>query len=570
MAKKNETKIRKMSWWWRTWRAWSVFRLLIWTIWVIYRERQRVVRARARGRYDVHPNVEVLIKVLVAFRETAVKLGVLMIKMGQFLSARADLLPERALEVLAGLQDEVPPEPFEHVVSVIEAELGRPVEEIFSVLERKCTAAASLGQVHKAVLAGSGETVAVKIQRTHMDQLVQGDLSTIRFVIWLITRFVNTGDVVDLMGFYHEFRRTVFEEIDYVREAANARRFREMFKDDPTIYIPRVYDDLVARRVLVLEWIDGMKINDYATLDAAQIDRLEVAKRTVSAYFQQFFIEGFFHADPHPGNIFVKQGSSASGPIIAFVDFGMTGGLTGTMKRAMKNMFLGFLKHDSHALAESLSQLGFLGPGANLPAIERALGLMLEQYYGMTLGEVKNIEMPEIVSEIDSLLYGQPFQIPAQFAFTGRAIGTLVGVATGLAPDFNFVDVAVPYARRFLNLDAQGAEQTMQEILLQLVDTGRMMLAVPATLERVLNKMETGQFEVKVSELQLNRRNRSRRGVGGGIELYLGSGGSLPLALISVTALVAGIVFMNIHLVQPGWFCLGLAAIGMLGVLLRR
>ncbi len=569
MAKKDETKIRKMSWWRRTWRAWAVFRLLIWTIWVIYRERQRVVRARARGRYDVHPNVEVLIKVLVAFRETAVKLGVLMIKLGQFLSARADLLPERALEVLVGLQDEVPPEPFEHVVSVIEAELGRPVEEIFSVLERKCTAAASLGQVHKAVLAGSGETVAVKIQRPNMDQLVQGDLSTIRFVIWLISRFVNTGDVVDLMGIYHEFRRTVFEEIDYVREAANARRFREMFKDDPTIYIPRVYDNLVARRVLVLEWIDGTKINDYATLDGAQIDRLEVAKRTVSAYFHQFFIEGFFHADPHPGNIFVKQGSSASGPVIAFVDFGMTGGLTGTMKRAMKNMFLGFLRRDSHALAESLSQLGFLGPGANLAAIERALGLMLEQYYGMTLGEVKNMELPDIVSEIDSLLYGQPFQIPAQFAFTGRAIGTLVGVATGLAPEFNFVDVAIPYARRFLNLDAQGAEQTMQEILLQLVDTGRMLLAVPGTLERVLNRMETGQFEVKVSELQLNRRSRGRRGSGGGIELYVGSG-SLPLAFISVAALVAGLIFMNIHLIQPGWFCLGLAAIGMLGVLLRR
>ncbi|HEY7414136.1 MAG TPA: AarF/ABC1/UbiB kinase family protein, partial [Ktedonobacteraceae bacterium] len=557
MAKKDKTKIRKMSWWRRAWRAWSVFRLLTWTIWVIYRERQRVVRARARGRDDVHPNVEVLIKVLEAFRDTAVKLGVLMIKLGQFLSARADLLPERALAVLVGLQDEVPPEPFEHVVSVIEAEFGKPVEEIFSVLERKCTAAASLGQVHKAVLAGSGETVAVKIQRPNMDQLVQGDLSTIRLVIWLITRFVNTGDVVDLVGIYREFRRTVFEEIDYVREAANARRFREVFKDDPTIYIPRVYDELVARRVLVLEWVDGTKINDYATLDAAHVDRLEVAKRTVAAYFHQFFIEGFFHADPHPGNIFVKQGSAASGPVIAFVDFGMVGSLTGPMKRALKSMFLGFLKRDSHALAEALSQLGFIGPGANLAAIERALGLMLEQYYGMTLGEVKDMSLPDVVSEIDSLLYGQPFQIPAQFAFTGRAIGTLVGVATGLAPEFNFVEVAVPYARRFLNLDAEGASQTMQEILVQLIDTGRMLLAVPGTLERVLNKMETGQFEVKVSELQLGRRGRGRRNGSNGIELYLGNS-SLPLALVSIMALVAGLIFMNIHMAQPGWFCLGL------------
>src|SRR5947209_11006209 len=147
----------RLHWWQQWWRAWCVFRLLMWTIWVIYRERQRVIRARERGNYEVQPNIDVLIKVLVAFRLTAVKLGVLMIKLGQFLSSRADLLPEQALTVLSSLQDEVPPAPFEHVVSVIEPELGKPVEEIFSVLERKCIAAASLGQVHKGVLAATGE-----------------------------------------------------------------------------------------------------------------------------------------------------------------------------------------------------------------------------------------------------------------------------------------------------------------------------------------------------------------------------------------------------------------------------
>src|SRR5206468_1666434 len=153
-------------------RFFRVARLLLWTIWVIYRERKRVIRARERGNYDVHPNIEVLIKVLTEFRHTAIQLGVLMIKLGQFLSSRADLLPDQALTVLGSLQDEVPPAPFEHVVSVIESELGKPVEEIFSVLERKCTAAASLGQVHKAVLASTGETVAVKVQRPNIDQLV--------------------------------------------------------------------------------------------------------------------------------------------------------------------------------------------------------------------------------------------------------------------------------------------------------------------------------------------------------------------------------------------------------------
>src|SRR5437660_9212617 len=270
-------------------RFFRVSRLLLWTIWVIYNERRRVVRARERGNYEVRPNVEVLIKVLVAFRQTAIKLGVLMIKLGQFLSSRADLLPEQALTVLSSLQDEVPREPFEHVVSVIESELGKPVEEIFSVLERKCTAAASLGQVHKGVHASTGETVAVKVQRPNIDQLVRQDLSTLKFVIWVINRFVDTSEFIDLMGVHREFKRTVLEEIDYITEAAHAKRFKEMFKDDPTIYIPSVYDDYTSRRVLVLEWIEGIKVNDYPAIEAAGISRLEVAKRTVQTYFYQYF-----------------------------------------------------------------------------------------------------------------------------------------------------------------------------------------------------------------------------------------------------------------------------------------
>src|SRR6266481_6626669 len=266
-----------------------VARLLFWTIWVIYRERRRVVCAHARGDFAVRPTSDVLIEVLIAFRETAVELGVLMIKLGQFLSSRVDLLPEKAIGILSSLQDEVPPAPFEHVVHIIESELGKPVEEVFSMLERKCTAAASLGQVHKAVLASIGETVAVKIQRPDIEQLARMDLSTLKFVIWIITRFVDVNGIIDLMGVYHEFQRTIYEEIDYVQEAANAIRFKEMFKNDPMIYIPRVYDQYVSRRLLVLEWIDGIEINDYAALNAAGIDRLEVAKRTVCAYFYQLF-----------------------------------------------------------------------------------------------------------------------------------------------------------------------------------------------------------------------------------------------------------------------------------------
>jgi predicted unusual protein kinase regulating ubiquinone biosynthesis (AarF/ABC1/UbiB family) len=492
---KNTPKLHRTS---QAIRFLRVSRLLLWTIWVIYRERRRVIRAHEKGHDEVQPNIEVLIKVLVAFRQTALKLGVLMIKLGQFLSSRADLLPEQALAVLASLQDEVPAEPFSHVVSVIEEELGKPVPEIFSVLERKATAAASLGQVHKAVLASTGEEVAVKVQRPRIDQLVRMDLNSLKFVIRVIMRLVDTGNLIDLMGVYREFERTVYEEIDFVTEAANCKRFKEMFLDDPTIYIPEVYDEYTTRRVLVLEWIDGIKINDYAGLEAAGINRLEVANRTVQAYFHQFFEEGFFHADPHPGNIFVKPGTPENGPIIEFVDFGMVGSITSIMKQSMRKLFLSFLTRDSETMVQALSQLGFIGKGANTSALERGLSLLLEQFYGMTLGEAREMDIPEVADEVAKLLYGQPFQIPAQFAFTGRAISTLVGVSTGLAPDFNLIEVAIPYARKFLGLNTEEIGKTIQQLLSQLLETVNTLLKMPRILERILVKLEAGEFVINV------------------------------------------------------------------------
>ena len=572
MRRKN-TRVDRVS---QIIRFFRVSRLLLWTIWVIYRERKRVVRARERGNYDVQPNIEVLIQVLVAFRKAAIQLGVLMIKLGQFLSSRADLLPEQALKVLSSLQDEVPEEPFDHVIEVIETELGKPVDEVFSFIERKCTAAASLGQVHKATLLSTGETVAVKIQRPNIEQLVAMDLSTIKFVIRIINRFVDVSEFIDLMAIYREFRRTTYEEIDFVREAANSKRFKEMFKDDPSIYIPRIHDEYVTKRLLVMEWIDGIKINDYAALEANHISRIEVAKRTVQAYFQQFFVEGFFHADPHPGNIFVKSGVTTDdgGPVVAFLDFGMVGTLSRGMKKSLKDLFLGFLARDSRGLVKALERLGFIGEGANMASIERGMGLMMEQYYGITLGEARDMDIPDVGHDVQSLLYGQPFQIPAQFAFTGRAIGTLVGVSTGLAPEFNFIEVALPYARKFLGLDAENIGQTIQQTLTQLLDVGRVLLTLPRTLEQVINKIDTGQIEVRLAETPQRgrgRRGRGRNGGNGNGAVMSSGSGSLTWAFMFAVAVAAGVFLMTTaHLMLPGWLCLGFAGLTALGLLVRR
>ena len=567
--KKYVTTNIRLQWWRKWWRAGRVLRLLLWTIWAIYRERRRVVRAHARGQHDVQPDADVLIEVLTAFRKTAIELGVLMIKLGQFLSTRADLLPERALLVLSSLQDEVPPEPFDHVIAVIESELGKPVDQLFTHLERKCVAAASLGQVHKGILATTGETVAVKVQRSNIDELVRMDLSTLRFVIRIINRLFHPGDFIDLVGFYREFSRTTYEEIDYVGELANAKRFKEMFSNDPTIYIPRVHEEYVSRRVLVLEWIEGIKINDYPALDALGIDRLKVASRTVEAYFHQFFDEGFFHADPHPGNIFVKKGSLPDNPIITFIDFGMVGHVSKSMKRSLKDIFIGFLLRDSRTIVHALVSLGFIGEGANLITIERGIALMLEQYYGMTLGQVRDMDYSEVAHDIQRLLYDQPFQIPAQFAFTGRAVSTLVGVSTGLAPEFNIVEVALPYGRKFLGLDAAGIGQTTQQILGQLLDAGKILLTLPHTLDQLISKIDAGQLEVQVGVGSFSRHPRRHRRRND-LPMTRPRGNGLSLLFVFALSLASGIYLLN-NLHQPieGWFCLILAALTALTMIFK-
>ncbi|MGH2364344.1 MAG: ABC1 kinase family protein [Chloroflexota bacterium] len=552
--------------WQQTWRFVRVSRLLLWTLWVIYHERRRVLRAHERGDLAERPNVDQLIEVLVAFRQTAVHLGVLMIKLGQFLSSRADLLPERALAVLASLQDSVPAAPYSHVASVIEAELGQPIAKLFSTFDPTAAAAASLGQVHRAVIAATGETVAVKVQRPNIQQLVDMDLSTIRFVIWIISHLVRVNGTLDLWGLYREFRRTTLEEIDYVTEAANAERLRAMFAKSATIAIPRVHEELLSKRVLVLEWVDGIKINDYAALEAAHVDRLEVAKRTVEAYFYQFFQEGFFHADPHPGNIFVQPGRDGASPVVAFVDFGMVGSLTPTMKAGLKGLFLAFVTNNAHNMAQALEQLGFIGSGANMAAIERGIAALVSRYHGISLGEARDLDISSVAHEVEELLYQQPFRIPAQFAFGGRAVGTLSGLATGLAPNFNLIEVATPYAQRFLGLDSAGAGEAAQQVLRQLLDAGRVLLALPATMDRVLSRIETGQLEVKVAQ-NGGRAGRRRTRSGNGRDMSLGARLSWTTMFVAATA--AGAILSVGGVTSASWFCFALAAGTALALIFR-
>jgi predicted unusual protein kinase regulating ubiquinone biosynthesis (AarF/ABC1/UbiB family) len=509
----------------RLWRSYRVTSLLLRTLYIINRERQRVVQARSRGEYDAQPRLDTLLRVLREFRQTAVALGGLLIKLGQFLGARADLLPPEALDVLAGLQDEVPPERFPDIRRVVERELHAPLLEVFASFDHEPAGSASLGQVHHARLH-DGREVAVKVQRPGITRIIQLDLASFRFVLGVVRRLVPRADrIIDLRMLYREFSRTIFEELDYQRESQNARQFAQIFAEDESIGAPVPLDSFTTKRVLTLTWVDGIKISQTSQLDAAGVDRIQLAVQLVNCYFKQVLESGFFHADPHPGNIFVQPGASADGgPRLMFVDFGMMGMITPRLRQGMLDCFAGITRGDSVQTVRGLDALGFLGEEADREVIEQAVGLMLGHFRTLPFGHIRSVNQRQVMGDIRSVLYDQPLRLPAQFAFFGRMVGMLTGLATTLDPNFNFLAVATPYAQQFLGtsgginsilglLGVGSLEELGRTALQDGIGLARSLVDLPRRLDRVLARAERGDLHVVVEQPTRTRNAaRGRRG----------------------------------------------------------
>lgn len=544
---------RMTAQWGRTlqlWRFYRVSRLLFVTIWLLTRERRRVVRARARGQ-DAYPNMDVLRRALRAFRVTAIEMGGLLIKLGQFLSARADLLPTEALAELSQLQDEVPSECFADIKRIIERELGGPASDIFREIDPTPAGSASLGQVHRALLK-DGRPVALKVQRPNIERIVRADLRAIRFVLELVRRLAPSMDrVMDFRGLYTEFSRTIYEELNYEREGRNAERFAQLFADDSGIRVPAVIWEYSSHHVLALEWMDGIKVTDYAALDAAQVDRDALAQRITGSYVRQMLQFGFFHADPHPGNIFVQpEGNDFR---IIFLDFGMMGSITLPMKQGMREAFIGITTEDAGLIVKGMDTLGFLGEGANHAQIEQAVGLMIGQFSAMPFGQLREVDPSIMLHDVEGLLYDQPLRLPAHLAFFGRALAMLVGLATSLSPHFNLLDATVPYAQQFLGesaldaiprlLGARSWSDLGRTLTRDGVAMARSVAALPRLAERVLERMERGELRMIIESPHLDPDLR-RRGV--------------PRARAALSRPV------------PAWVTIGMAGVAALAIVLWR
>lgn len=457
---------------------------------------RRLARSTAESRYR---------GVASRYRTLATDLGGVWIKVGQFLSARVDILPESITNELAELQDEVPPESFEAVRPTVESELGGRLDELFDWMDPEPLAAASLGQVHRARLS-SGEAVVVKVQRADIRALVEVDLSALKRVIGWLKRYRPVRRRVDLDALYQEFSRTLWEELDYVAEAANARRFGEMFAEDAGVRIPWVDDAHSTVRVLTLEDVYFIKVTDYAAIEGAGVDRIEVADRLFRTYLRQIFVEGFFHADPHPGNLFVESLGDGTWRLV-FVDFGMVGRLGPEAMEGLREMAIGVGARDPDRLVLAYQTLGVLLPGADLERIRQAESALFDQLWGKSMSELVRIhprEMSHFMRQFRDLMVDMPFQVPTDLIFLGRCVAILSGMCTGLNPDFNLFQGLAPFAQRLV-ADQRGS--WLAAILARLAREGAALASIPSRMETVLGRLERGQLVVTASAApDLDRR----------------------------------------------------------------
>jgi predicted unusual protein kinase regulating ubiquinone biosynthesis (AarF/ABC1/UbiB family) len=453
-------------------------------------------------------------RIAVDFRVMAIRMGGVMIKVGQFLSARLDVLPPEITEELAGLQDEVPPEEAGALRGLAESELGGILEDKFETFETTPLAAASLGEVHRARLrtdapeATSFRDVVVKIQRPFIEELIEVDFSALRrFAGWLqlyepIRRRVNIPALVE------ELSATVHREIDYLAEGKNAEAFSSSFARRRRVHVPRIVWSRTTRRVLTLENVYAIKITDYDAITAAGIDRAEVAAVLFDTYLKQIFEDQFFHADPHPGNLFVTPvpatAKRAATWKLTFVDFGMVGHVPEHLRDGLRDLLIAVGTRNAAKVVESYKTLGVLLPTADLKLLERAEAQLFDRFWGMSMSELRKIDpaqMRKFALQFRELMYEMPFQLPHDLLLLGRTLAILSGMCTGLDPDFNIWKQLGPYARKLI--EAEGGSN-WQVWLDQIGEVVKQLVALPGQASRVLTNLERGELTVNMP--QVNRQ----------------------------------------------------------------
>jgi ubiquinone biosynthesis protein len=423
------------------------------------------------------------------FAAALVELGPTFIKVGQALSARADLLPPEYIDQLNRLQDTIPPVPFDQVRQVLVDELGDKPENLFASLDTTPIASASIGQVYNAELK-NGQKVVIKVVRPGAMEIFERDLEILSDIVDWSSQHTQVGQIYDLRGLVDEFAYTVRNEFNYLREGRNADAFRRNFFGDERVYIPRVYWDLTTRSVMTMERVSGVKINDLERLDREQINHRVVAENLMHFALRQIFEFGFYHADPHPGNFFVQPDGS-----LAVMDFGMVGRLTSQAKRTFLGIAVSIQRADTDILVDELMAAGIYTQRVERRVLVRDLDRLFERF---SSGAISDLTGSEVVREIMDLALRHSLQLPNELVAMTRAITIAEGTGMTLYPGFQLFRFADPYVRTFWK-EQRSPEVIFPRVGQAALDSLELGLELPRRMSRLLELVERGQIEVNIN-----------------------------------------------------------------------
>ncbi|WP_430380554.1 ABC1 kinase family protein [Virgibacillus pantothenticus] len=414
------------------------------------------------------------------YREKAILLGGVLIKVGQFLSTRTDFMPDAFIKELSGLVDRVPAMPYSYARSILEEEWGTSIDAHIEEIQTPSIASASIGEVYRAKLKDSQIEVAIKVQRYRIKEVFHKDFKTLRIVFWLISALTSFGKKTDLPSLYRELVTVMNRELHFDHELSNALYFKERFEENASIHIPFYIEELCTKRVLVMEWVDGAKITDVDFMNRHQIDTKETAKTLFDFYLEQFLTTGKFHADPHSGNILVQQDGT-----IVIIDFGMVGEVRKQDSHYFKQLIQSIVMDDYDQVIKTLDEMNFILPHADREKLKRVIHETIKMYQSGTMNIQDAHVMDQIKEDIRLVIHEQPIQLSAEYAYLGRAVSIVIGILIAIYPEIDFQKWAEPELKKWF-----GGKKIAETFYKQYAkDTVKPFLSYP---QAVLDWLENG------------------------------------------------------------------------------
>ncbi|QHA91383.1 AarF/UbiB family protein [Bacillus sp. N1-1] len=402
-------------------------------------------RRKSKHSWDQERWQKLLKKQAKEYKGKAIRLEGLLVKLGQFLSTRADILPKVFLEEIEDLVDRVPSFSWEKAKQILEEEWAANYQDVIDNLSDRPIASASIGQVYRATL-NSGEDVAIKIRRPNIRKIIRADFQALRIVFWLMDKFTSYGKQLDLSRLYEEVRHVIEDELDFKKELKNGLHFKDRYSDSPGYRVPNYVPEWSTKKVLVMEWMEGARITNLSYIDEKAIDRRELARKLLKGYLEQLLQEGQFHADPHSGNLLIQEDGT-----IVFIDFGMVGHIEAKDALSIRKLITGIVLSQYSDVTEALDELRFLLPNSDKRQIEKAIQTLVTLFIEQDLTMMDEDTAEQVLKEVQTLVNKQPIQLPSEFAFLGRAISTIVGILYTLDPEIDLIEEGKPIVQEWIN-----------------------------------------------------------------------------------------------------------------------